>query len=312
MSEQGWREFLAATDVADWVVLHGGAMAVFRVPSLGEAVRLADAVAGAPGIDGAGVLMTIADGQLTVRLTRGIWQLEQRHVHLARAVSAVARAHGAVADRTQAQEVQLAIAGQPDAVDVGFWRAVLGYAEVGRRQRRRPARPRIHGLDAGTQPGQATTTRDARRRVRRSRAGRAAPRRRTRRRRPDRRRFQRPFELDARRPRRQPGMHMRVARRFPQPASTCSGVISCPSMRPSSGSAVASHTARVANYYDANTRRFLRLGETSSIGAIHRCVWMPDTASTVEAADTVNRLVIERLRGHVPAEKGRCSISAAA
>ena len=32
------------------------------------------------------------------------------------------------ADRTLAQEVQLAIAAQPDAIDVGFWRAVLGYA----------------------------------------------------------------------------------------------------------------------------------------------------------------------------------------
>jgi 4a-hydroxytetrahydrobiopterin dehydratase len=28
------------------------------------------------------------------------------------------------------QEVQLAIAAQPDAVDVGFWRAVLGYAPL--------------------------------------------------------------------------------------------------------------------------------------------------------------------------------------
>ena len=45
MSDQGWREFFAAADVADWVVLHGGAMAVFRVPSLVEAVRLAEAVA---------------------------------------------------------------------------------------------------------------------------------------------------------------------------------------------------------------------------------------------------------------------------
>ena len=34
MSEQGWREFLAADGVDDWVVLHGGATAVFRVPSL--------------------------------------------------------------------------------------------------------------------------------------------------------------------------------------------------------------------------------------------------------------------------------------
>jgi 4a-hydroxytetrahydrobiopterin dehydratase len=105
-------------------------MAVFRVQSLVEAVRLAEAVAHVSGLDGAGALMTIADDQLTVRLTRGVFQLEQRHVELARAVSAVARAHGAVVDRTRAQEVQLAIAGQPDAVDVGFWRAALGYVGV--------------------------------------------------------------------------------------------------------------------------------------------------------------------------------------
>jgi 4a-hydroxytetrahydrobiopterin dehydratase len=49
MSEQGWRRFLAAEGVADWVVLHGGAMAVFRVPSLAEAARLAEAVAQIPG-----------------------------------------------------------------------------------------------------------------------------------------------------------------------------------------------------------------------------------------------------------------------
>jgi 4a-hydroxytetrahydrobiopterin dehydratase len=74
--------------------------------------------------------MTLTDGQLSVRLTRGVFRLEQRHVELARAVSAVAREHGAVADRTLAQEVALAIAAQPDAIDVGFWRAVLGYAEL--------------------------------------------------------------------------------------------------------------------------------------------------------------------------------------
>jgi rifampin ADP-ribosylating transferase len=37
---------------------------------------------------------------------------------------------GAVADRAGAQEVQLAIAAKPDAVDVPFWRAVLGYDEL--------------------------------------------------------------------------------------------------------------------------------------------------------------------------------------
>ena len=130
MSEQGWRGFLAAQQGSDWVVLHGGATAVFRVPSVVEAARLAEALAQVPGLAGTGVLMTIADGQLTVRLTRGVFRLEQRHVELARAVSAVARKYGAVADRTRVQEVGFAIAALPDAVDVGFWRAVLGYAEL--------------------------------------------------------------------------------------------------------------------------------------------------------------------------------------
>jgi 4a-hydroxytetrahydrobiopterin dehydratase len=128
MSEQGWRAFLAADGVADWVVLHGGATAVFRVPSLAEAARLAEAVARVPDLDDA--LMTLSGGRLTVRLTRGVYRLEERHIGLARAVSAVARDHGATADRGLAQEVQLAVAARPDALDVGFWRAVLGYAAL--------------------------------------------------------------------------------------------------------------------------------------------------------------------------------------
>jgi 4a-hydroxytetrahydrobiopterin dehydratase len=130
MSEHGWRDFLAAQDVGEWVVLHGGATAVFPVPSLGDAVRLADAIAQVPGIEGAGALITIADDQLTVRLTRGIWQLEPHHVELARAVGRVAQQHGAAADRARAQEVQLAVAGHPKTVDVRFWRAALGYVAL--------------------------------------------------------------------------------------------------------------------------------------------------------------------------------------
>jgi 4a-hydroxytetrahydrobiopterin dehydratase len=130
MSEQGWRAFLAAEGVDDWVVLHGGATAVFRVPSLGEGARLAAAVAHVPGLDGSGALLTAADDRLTVRLTRGVFRLEERHIDLARAVSATARAHGAVADRTAVHEVQLAVAAKPDAVDADFWRAVLGYAKL--------------------------------------------------------------------------------------------------------------------------------------------------------------------------------------
>ena len=127
MSEQGWREFLGADGVDDWVVLHGGATAVFRVGSIGEAARLAEAVTAVPGLAGSGALLTVADTALTVRLSRDVWMLEPQHVELARAVSAVAGAHGAVADRAAVQEVQFAVAAKPDAIDVGFWRAVLGY-----------------------------------------------------------------------------------------------------------------------------------------------------------------------------------------
>jgi 4a-hydroxytetrahydrobiopterin dehydratase len=54
MSVDGWRQFLGAEGVDDWVVLHGGAAAVFRVASLQEAARLAAAVAQVPGIEGEG------------------------------------------------------------------------------------------------------------------------------------------------------------------------------------------------------------------------------------------------------------------
>jgi 4a-hydroxytetrahydrobiopterin dehydratase len=130
MSERGWQRFLGADGVEDWVVLHGGAAVVFRVSSLGEAAQLAEAVAHVPGIEGSGALLTIADDHISVRLSRGVFRLEDPHIELARAVSATARALGAVADRHDVQGVQVAIAAQPEDVDVGFWRAVLGYAPL--------------------------------------------------------------------------------------------------------------------------------------------------------------------------------------
>jgi 4a-hydroxytetrahydrobiopterin dehydratase len=78
------------------VVLHGGATAVFRVASLGEAARLAEAVANVTDLEGSGALLTMADDHLSVRLTRGVFRLEEPHIGLARAVSATARAQGAL------------------------------------------------------------------------------------------------------------------------------------------------------------------------------------------------------------------------
>jgi 4a-hydroxytetrahydrobiopterin dehydratase len=129
MSEQGWKDFLRAGGIEDWVVLHGGPTAAFRTTSLAEAARLALAIAKVPGL-GPRTALTITAGHLTVRLTREMWAVEAEHAELARAVSAVAREHGATADRAAVQEVQVAISGKPDTLDVGFWRAVLGYATV--------------------------------------------------------------------------------------------------------------------------------------------------------------------------------------
>jgi len=129
MSEQGWREFLSADGVDDWVILHGGPTAVFMVRSLQEAARLAAAVAEVPGLEPR-TLLTCASDRLTVKLTREMWGTEARHIELARAISELARQRGANADRGAVQEVQLAVAAKPESIDLGFWRAVLGYAPM--------------------------------------------------------------------------------------------------------------------------------------------------------------------------------------
>lgn len=72
MSEQGWRDFLSADDVDDWVILHGGPTAVFRVGSLQEAAILAAAVAEVPGLEPR-TLLTAASDRSTVKLTREMW-----------------------------------------------------------------------------------------------------------------------------------------------------------------------------------------------------------------------------------------------
>jgi 4a-hydroxytetrahydrobiopterin dehydratase len=128
MSEAGWQAFVAADGLEDWVVLHGGPVAAFSVGSLAEATRLAAAVAQVEGLaDEPNVALTATRRWLTVRLTRAVFRIEEHHIALARAVSAVAKASGARADRSAVQEVGFAVAAKPDAIQIGFWRAVLGY-----------------------------------------------------------------------------------------------------------------------------------------------------------------------------------------
>ena len=155
MSEQGWREFLAAEGVDDWVVLHGGATAVFRVGSLGAAAQVAEAVAHVPGLEGSGAVLTITDGRLSVRLTRGVFRLEEagRHRACAGSLGDDDEDAGAWPTEQEKPQVELAIAAKPDAVDVGFWRAVLGYARLADDNAIDPLGQRLDGLDAGAQRG---------------------------------------------------------------------------------------------------------------------------------------------------------------
>ena len=127
MSDQGWQEFLRTEGLDDWVVLHGGPTAVFKTATLADGANLALAIAELPGIDAGHVHISLVSTALTIRITRDVQIMELEHIAVATAISAVAKSHGAVAERHRVQEVQLAIAAKPDAIDLGFWRAILGY-----------------------------------------------------------------------------------------------------------------------------------------------------------------------------------------
>src|SRR5687767_11402808 len=99
MSEDGWRAFLAGEGADDWAILHGGPTAVFKVASLQDAGRLAKAMAEVPGL-GPRTVLTAATDRLTVKLTREMWGTERQHLDVARAISAIAREYGAVADKS--------------------------------------------------------------------------------------------------------------------------------------------------------------------------------------------------------------------
>ena len=127
MSEKGWRAFLEAGDLLDWVVLHGGPTAVFRTSNFVEAAKLAHAISQVPGLNETHAQLNIVSNRLTVRLTREVWKIEEVHIDIARAISTIAHEQGAVSEPLQVQEVQVAISAKPDAIDLDFWRAVLGY-----------------------------------------------------------------------------------------------------------------------------------------------------------------------------------------
>jgi 4a-hydroxytetrahydrobiopterin dehydratase len=116
---------------ADWRVVRDDASTHFRTGSFAAGValvdaigRLADAADHHPDID------LRLDG-VTVRVGTRTAGLSERDVALAREISATARELGVPVDLTGLQMVQVAIDALVIPEVLPFWRAVLGYREVG-------------------------------------------------------------------------------------------------------------------------------------------------------------------------------------
>ena len=119
----------------DWRVVRDDACAHFRTGSFAAGVALVDAIGRlADGADHHPDVDLRPDG-VTVRLRTitpdHLSSLSERDVELARRISAAAGELGVAADPTALQNVQVAIDALfiPDVLP--FWRAVLGYEQVG-------------------------------------------------------------------------------------------------------------------------------------------------------------------------------------
>jgi 4a-hydroxytetrahydrobiopterin dehydratase len=126
------RQFHAADGIEDWRVLFTGACTYFRTGSFARGVvlvetigRVADAANHHPDVD-------LRYGGVTVRLwSHDVDGLSDRDVALARAISAAARNLGVDADPSAVQDVQIAIDASNVQAIIPFWRAVLGYRQLG-------------------------------------------------------------------------------------------------------------------------------------------------------------------------------------
>ncbi|MGZ4625023.1 MAG: VOC family protein [Kineosporiaceae bacterium] len=126
------RQFERSDGVADWRVLASGACARFRTGSFTVGVELvevigalADAADHHPDVD-------LRPSAVTVRLPiRDVPGLTEHDLDLARQISAAARELDVPADPAAVQDVNLTIDALNRPSVLPFWRAVLGYEQVG-------------------------------------------------------------------------------------------------------------------------------------------------------------------------------------
>jgi 4a-hydroxytetrahydrobiopterin dehydratase len=125
-------QFHEAAGVEDWRWILGGACAYFRTGSFPAGLALVDAIGRL--VDAANPYPDVdlrSDG-VTVRLREDdSGGLTEREVELGRRISTAARELDASADPTAVQAVQVSIDALVRPGVMPFWRALLGYREVG-------------------------------------------------------------------------------------------------------------------------------------------------------------------------------------
>jgi 4a-hydroxytetrahydrobiopterin dehydratase len=136
-------QFHAAGGIQDWRSLYHVVSACFRTGSLARSV---DLVAGIAGVTG-----TAEEQYLSVDLRPAAVtvSLSVRDVALARRISAVAEGLGIPADPAAVQHINVTLDTLADAEVLPFWKALLGYRQVGADHLADPAR---RGPGLGLQP----------------------------------------------------------------------------------------------------------------------------------------------------------------
>ena len=119
------RQFHAADGVEDWRALYHLVSAHFRTGSLTEGVALVNAIGAlADASEQPYLAVDLRDAGVTVSLNR-------RDAGLARRISAAAKELGIVADPTAVQLINVTLDAHVGAQVLPFWRALLGYGQIG-------------------------------------------------------------------------------------------------------------------------------------------------------------------------------------
>lgn len=126
------RQFHQADGVEDWRVVAHGACAHFRTGTFARGVRLVDAIGELADVSNHHPDVDVRYAGVTVRLfSHDISGLSERDVALARQISAAARELGIPADPAAVQDIDFTIDALVAPEVLPFWRAVLGYEQVG-------------------------------------------------------------------------------------------------------------------------------------------------------------------------------------